>query len=164
MGRRPWSELERGEALAGDVVGGGGVHDSAVVVDDLDVVPVGVEDEGAVVAGVVDRALAGRAVVPVARGERGSVELAHGRVVGGGEGEVDVLGQRPRVVDQGEAVVRAGELDAGRLVVAERDAGVRRDRRVEAPRLEWAGQACSRWGSANGRTCPRREAGAGPSP
>ena len=99
------------------MAGDGGIRGSAVVVDDLDVVPVGVEDEGAVVAGVVDRALAWRAVVRVARGERGRVERAHGRVVGGGEGEVDVLGQRPLVVDQGEAVVRAGEPDASRLVV-----------------------------------------------
>jgi len=47
---------------------------------------------------------------------------------------VDVLGQRPLVVDQGKAVAGAGEPDAGPLVVAERDAGLRRDRRVEAPR------------------------------
>ena len=38
------------------------------------------------------------------------------------------------VVDQGEAVVRADELDAGRLVVAEHDASVRGDGRVEATR------------------------------
>ena len=49
--------------VAGGVVGPG----SAVVIDDLDVVPVGVEHERAVVARVVDRALARRAVVLVAR-------------------------------------------------------------------------------------------------
>ena len=54
---------------------------SAVVVDGLDVVAVGVEHERAVVAGVVDGALAGRAVVAVAgRGRRG-VEGVDGRVV-----------------------------------------------------------------------------------
>jgi hypothetical protein len=46
--------LERGEALAGDAACGV-VHGSAIVVDDLDVVPIGVEDERAVVAGVVTR-------------------------------------------------------------------------------------------------------------
>jgi hypothetical protein len=56
--------------VAGGIVG----HGSAVIVDDLDVVPVGVQDERAVVARVVDRALAGTAVVLIARGERGSVE------------------------------------------------------------------------------------------
>ena len=39
------------------------VHGSAIVVDHLDVVPVGVEDERAVVARVVHGALAGPAVV-----------------------------------------------------------------------------------------------------
>ena len=62
---------------------------SAVVVDDLDVVPVGVQDERAVVARVVDGALAGTAVVLVARGERGGVERPHGRVVLRREREVD---------------------------------------------------------------------------
>src|SRR4051812_5399008 len=46
---------------------------SPVVVDDLDVVPVGVQDESAVVARVVVGALAGSAVVLVARGERRGV-------------------------------------------------------------------------------------------
>jgi hypothetical protein len=45
-----------------------------VVVDDLDVVAVGVEDERAVVAGVVLGPLAGRAVVAVAGAGRGRVE------------------------------------------------------------------------------------------
>src|SRR4051794_4415338 len=73
-------------------VPGGGVGDSsAVVVDDLDVVPVGVQDERAVVARVVDGALAGTAVVLVPRGQRGGVERPHGRVVLGRECKVDVL-------------------------------------------------------------------------
>ena len=46
------------------------VHGSAIVVDDLDVVPVGVEDERAVVARVVHGALARPAVVLVSGGER----------------------------------------------------------------------------------------------
>jgi hypothetical protein len=66
------------------------------VVDDLDVVAVGVEHERAVVARVVDRALARRAVVAVPGGERRPVERVDGRVVGGGEGEVDVLGRNAR--------------------------------------------------------------------
>src|SRR5258707_9635808 len=87
--------------VAGGVVGDG----SAVVVDDLDVVCVGVQDERAVVARVVDGALAGAAVVRVARGERGGVERPHGRVVLRREREVDVLRERPLVVDQREAEV-----------------------------------------------------------
>jgi hypothetical protein len=47
------------------------------VVDDLDVVPVRVEHERAVVARVVGRALARRAGVLVAGGECGSVKRAH---------------------------------------------------------------------------------------
>ena len=49
-----------------------GLH--RAVVDGLDVVAVGVEDEGAVVVLVVVRAQAGLAVVGPARGERGGVE------------------------------------------------------------------------------------------
>jgi hypothetical protein len=70
------------------------------VVDDLDVVPVRVEDERAVVTRVIDGALAGAAVILVARGERRSVERPHGRVVLRGERDVDVLGERALVVDQ----------------------------------------------------------------
>src|SRR5215207_545895 len=64
------------------------VASGAVVVDDLDVVPVGVEHERAVVARVIDGALAGRAVVLVACGERGGVERAHRGVLARGEREV----------------------------------------------------------------------------
>src|ERR671934_17345 len=106
---------------------------SAVVIDDLDGVPVGVEDKRAVVAGVVEGALAGTAVVLVARGERGGVERPHGRVVLRREREVDVLGERPPVADEREAVVRAGEPHAVGLVVGQAEPGVRGDRRVEAP-------------------------------
>jgi hypothetical protein len=63
------------------------IGSAAVVVDDLDVVAVRVEHEGAVVARVVDGALAGGAVVLVARGERGGVERPHGGVLVRGEGE-----------------------------------------------------------------------------
>jgi hypothetical protein len=53
------------------------IHNSLpVVVDDLDVVPVRVEHERAVAARVIDGALAWRAVVLVARRERGGVEQA----------------------------------------------------------------------------------------
>src|SRR5437899_5921573 len=128
------SEVERREALGRDVVGGLVGHGSApVVVDDLDVVPVRVEHERAVVARVVDRALAGRAVVLVARRERGGVERAHRGVLAGGEREVDVLRERPLVPDEREAVVRAGQLHAAGLVVRQAEPGVRGNRRVEAP-------------------------------
>src|SRR4029077_2761032 len=92
---------------------------SAVVVDDLDVVPVGVQDERAVVARVVDGALTGTAVVLVARGERGGVERPHGRVVLRPEREVDALRERPLVGDQREPEVLADQLDVVRLVDAD---------------------------------------------
>src|SRR4051795_2642047 len=104
-----------------------------VVVDDLDVVPVRVEHERAVVARVVDRALARRAVVLVARRERGGVERAHRGVLARGEREVDGLRERPLVPDEREAVVRAGQLHAAGVVVCQAQPGVRGDRRVEAP-------------------------------
>jgi hypothetical protein len=63
------------------------------VADGLDVVAVGVEDEGAVVARVVV-ALARGAVVAVAGCECDAVELVDGRVVRRREGDVQVLGQR----------------------------------------------------------------------
>src|SRR5690242_5495116 len=75
-----------------------------VVADDLDVVAVGVENERAVVAGVV-APLSRLAVVAIARGDEGSVELVHRRVVRGAEGEVHVLGRRPVVVDDAERAV-----------------------------------------------------------
>src|SRR6266542_4166442 len=121
-------------ALGRDVVGGLVGHGSApVVVDDLDVVPVRVEHERAVVARVVDRALARLAVVLVARRERGGVERAHRGVLARGEREVDVLRERPLVPDEREAEVRAGQLHALGLVVRQAEPGVRGDRRVEAP-------------------------------
>src|SRR3954447_8271218 len=104
-----------------------------VVVDDLDVVPVRVEHERAVVARVIDRALARRAVVLVARRQRGGVERAHRGVLARGERDVDMLRERPLVPDEREAVVCAGELHAAGLVVHQAQAGVRGDRRVEAP-------------------------------
>jgi hypothetical protein len=73
-----------------------GAASGAVVVDDLDVVAVGVEHERAVVAGVVDRPLARSAVVLVAGLERGGVERPDRRVVAGPERDVDVLGRRRR--------------------------------------------------------------------
>src|SRR5919201_1828681 len=110
-----------------------GQGSAAVVVDELDVVPVRVEHERAVVARVIDRALARRAMVLVARRERSGMERAHRGILARGEREVDVLREWPLVPDEREAVVRGGELHAGRLVVRHMEPGVRGDRRVEAP-------------------------------
>src|SRR5258705_393090 len=71
-----------------------------VVVHDLDVVAVGVEHEGAVVARVVLEPFTRGAVVPIAGGEGGAMELVHGRVVAGREGQVHVLGRRALVIDE----------------------------------------------------------------
>ncbi len=62
--------------------------------DRLDVVAVGIEDEGGVVALVVVRPLAGRAVVASAGGERRVVEGLDGVAVRGGEGDVELALQR----------------------------------------------------------------------
>src|ERR671934_2100645 len=93
-----------------------GQGSAAVVVDELDVVPVWVEHERAVVARVIDRALARRAMVLVARRERSGMERAHRGVLACGESEVDVLREWPLVPDEREAVVRGGELHALGLV------------------------------------------------
>ena len=45
-----------------------------VVIDDLDIVPVGVEHERAVIAGVVDLSLTRSTVVRIARGEGSAVK------------------------------------------------------------------------------------------
>ena len=71
-------------------------------------------------------------MVLVAGGERGGVERAHRGVLAGGEREVDVLRERPLIVDQREAVVLAPEVRAAGLVVPQPDPGVGRDGRVEA--------------------------------
>ena len=79
-----------------------------VVADGLDVVAVGVEDEGAVVVGVVHGADAGRAVVLAAGGDRGLVEGVDLRAVLGAEGDVGVRRwscRRPR--SRGTACRRA---------------------------------------------------------
>jgi len=102
------------------------VHNSVpVVLDDLDFVPVRVEHERAVVARVVDGALAWRAVVLVARRERGGVERAYSGLLARRERKVDVLSERPLIADEREAVVRAGELDAAGLVVRQAQPGMR---------------------------------------
>src|SRR5690349_5903205 len=100
------------------------------VVHDLDVVAVGIEDEGRVIASVVDRALARRAVVQIAGRNCGAVERLDGGVGSGRECEVDVLGRRP-VVDDGERAVSRAEVGPVRPVGAEREARKRGDRLVE---------------------------------
>ena len=75
------------------------------MVDGLDVVAVGVEDERPVVAGVVGGALAGGAVVRVARVDRGPVEGVDRLVGVGAERDVDVLGRRV-AGDVGDRAVR----------------------------------------------------------
>src|SRR3954468_24690441 len=77
-----------------------------VVVDDLDVVSIGVQDERPVVPLVIGGALSGRAVVRVAGGGGGLVERVHLLVGRRGEGDVDVL-RRLVSEDVGEGA-RAG--------------------------------------------------------
>jgi hypothetical protein len=79
------------------------------VVDDLDVVAVGIEDDGCVVTGAVV-ALARTALVAVAGVDRGAVELVDEPVLVRGEGDVDVLGRRP--ADDGKRVRLADQLRA----------------------------------------------------
>src|SRR5918996_2160411 len=100
-----------------------------VVVHGLDVVPVWVENEGAVVAGVITPTLSRRAVVAVAGGERAAVELAHGRVVGNREGEVDVLARLP--AHQRERTAPRRDVEALLQLVGDAQPEDRRDRLVE---------------------------------
>jgi hypothetical protein len=60
------------------------------------------------------------------------VERPYRAVLVCAEGEVDVLGPGTLVVDQREAAVAAPELHPTGFLVAEAEARVRRDRRVEA--------------------------------
>src|SRR5262245_34179510 len=104
----------------------------AVVTDRLDVVPVGIEHEGAVVARVVLGTLAGRAVVAVPGGDCDAVELVHGRVVRRGEADVRV----PRGLSRHEPENAAGDAeadDAFRLV-SDPEAQRCQDRGIEALR------------------------------
>ena len=98
------------------------------MVDGLDVVAVGIEDERAVVARVVGGALTGRAVVRVARVDRGAVEGVDRLVRVHAERDVDVLGRRLAgdVRDRG---VAGDDLDVIGLV----DADLLARRQVEAP-------------------------------
>ena len=65
-------------------------------------------------------------------GLRIGVERPHAHVGMRGEREVDVLSERPLVVDQRETETLADHLDVVRLVHADPQPGVRRDRHVEA--------------------------------
>ena len=60
--------------------------------DGLDVVAVGVEDEGAVIGGVVERAGAGGAVIGAAGGEGGGVEGVDLLGAANAEGDVGAAG------------------------------------------------------------------------
>ena len=79
------------------------------MVDDLDVVPIGIEDEGAVVPRVV-APLARRAVVAVTGCGELAVEGVDRGVVVRLERDVEVL--RRRAVDQAERRIRAAEVHA----------------------------------------------------
>jgi hypothetical protein len=95
------------------------------VADGLDVVAVGVEDEGAVVGGVVDRTRAGRAVVGAPGGECGGVEGVDGVAVAGGEGDVGVADDGAAAgVDSPERRQRRLLEHLAALVVADLDANV----------------------------------------
>src|ERR1700760_1573541 len=87
----------------------------AVVIDDLDVVAVGVEDEGGVVAGVVARALAGLAVAPIAGVDGSLIKALYVAVVVGPKRHREVRGRGTG--DERERAARAAELHAVALVV-----------------------------------------------
>ena len=81
----------------------GGAASVPVVIDDLDVVPIGVEHEGTVVAGVVDLPFARGAVVGVTGREGGAVKRVDGLVSGRRERNVKRLCRS--ATDQGEGTV-----------------------------------------------------------
>jgi hypothetical protein len=98
---------------------------STVVVDDLDVVAVGVMHKRAVVARVIDDALARWAMIRKAGGERGGMEGPHGGVRVGGERQVHVLAGRLLITHKREAVILAEELHSIQARPPEAQAGVR---------------------------------------
>src|SRR5438874_4418737 len=128
---RTSSRISRCSSVSGSAGTGGSLV--PVVAHDLDIVAVRVEHERAVVAGVIVP-LARRTVVAVARRDERSVELVHDRVVGGREGEVHVLGQRPVVVDDAERPVLAPEMPPFWPLAREDEAAEGTDGLVEALR------------------------------
>src|SRR5688572_24976990 len=106
---------------------------SAVVVDKLDVVAIGVQDVGAVVPAVVVRALAGGAVVAVAGLHRGGVKGVDGLVRARREGHVEVLRQVVARQHREGTGVAVEARSLGRVGV-EAKSRVRGDRLVEALR------------------------------
>src|SRR4051794_19726161 len=90
-------------------------HTLTVVVDQLDIRPRRVEHERAVVTRVVLGPLAWCAVVRLASGDSGRVELVHQLVGIRAEREVQPVRQRSPVVDQCEAGVALAEVHALRM-------------------------------------------------
>src|SRR6185312_12782981 len=105
-----------------------------VVEHGFDVVPVGIEHEGAVIALVVLRPLARSAIVAEAGLQRGPVERVDRRLVGSRKGDVDVLGHR-LALDECERAAGARDVEAALVAVADVQADGRRDRLVEEARL-----------------------------
>src|SRR6266511_4629113 len=110
-----------------------------VVIDDLDIVPVRVEHERAVIAGVVDPSLTWGAVVRIAGGESGPVKGVDRLVLRRRERNVKRFG-RP-AADDGEGTVSTRELRTIRSGASEAEAGVRRDLVVERLRCSYIGDA-----------------------
>jgi hypothetical protein len=115
------------------------LESAPVVIDDLDIVPVGVEHERAVIAGVVDLSLARSTVVRIARGEGSTVKGVNRFVVRRRERNVKRLG-RP-AAHHGEGTVSAGELRTIWSGTSEAEAGMRRDRVVERLRCGHVGDS-----------------------
>ena len=103
------------------------------MVDDLDVVAVGIEHERGVVALVVVGPLTGLAIAPMSRGDRVGVKPPD-RVVVAGEGDVGVLGRLAG--EDAEHATGSSDRKPGALsgLAADRQSRDRTDRRVERGR------------------------------
>jgi hypothetical protein len=100
------------------------------VADSLDVVAVGVEDEGSVLTGVVDGPFPGRPVVVVPGGEGNAVEFGDGFVVVDRERDVQVL--RGRALDERRRAVARRDVEPLRPFAPDAHGDERREGLPEA--------------------------------
>jgi hypothetical protein len=87
------------------------------VADRLDIVSVGIVDEGGVVIGMIVRADAGRAVVATAGGKRGAMKRIHRSAVLGEKGDMKRFAESAFATDPEIRITVCAEARRGRVMV-----------------------------------------------